>query len=247
MFWNIGTFSFWLLENQHKGILLNHSSIHDTAIQYRFKLFFNKKNNHQAIRLNCNRLNVKYWFVRVFFFHVTDKERWRTIGFFSSMLQIKKGGGLSFNSTLTLTKMNEKMVSLILHEYSILFILEFLFILEGFLQPSDFRFGISCWSFLKNSKFPTKEDPGSSLCLVNVVPTLIERSDVKMTSCDGWKADSWSSFKCEASKVAPRSYIHIIYITYFGVFSKTRGSGYNTINQFIIFIGCLNHNLCSLS
>lgn len=31
----------------------------------------------------------------------------------------KKGGGISFNSTCTLTKMNEKMVQLILHEYKI--------------------------------------------------------------------------------------------------------------------------------
>ena len=35
-------------------------------------------------------------------------------------LQIKKGGGMSINSTVTLTKMGEKMAQLILHEYSIL-------------------------------------------------------------------------------------------------------------------------------
>ena len=34
--------------------------------------------------------------------------------------QVKKGGGLSFNSTLPLTKCSEKLVQLILHEYSIL-------------------------------------------------------------------------------------------------------------------------------
>ena len=34
--------------------------------------------------------------------------------------QLKKGGGLSFNSTLPLTKCSEKLVQLILHEYSIL-------------------------------------------------------------------------------------------------------------------------------
>jgi len=39
-----------------------------------------------------------------------------------SIIQIKKGGGIAFNSTLTLTKVNEKLVQLILHEYSILFI-----------------------------------------------------------------------------------------------------------------------------
>lgn len=33
--------------------------------------------------------------------------------------KIKKGGGIAFNSTLTLTKMSEKMVQLILHEYKI--------------------------------------------------------------------------------------------------------------------------------
>lgn len=33
--------------------------------------------------------------------------------------KIKKGGGIGFNSTLTLTKINEKMVQLILHEYKI--------------------------------------------------------------------------------------------------------------------------------
>lgn len=35
-------------------------------------------------------------------------------------VQVKKGGGMSINSTLTLTNMSEKLVSLILHEYSIL-------------------------------------------------------------------------------------------------------------------------------
>ena len=35
-------------------------------------------------------------------------------------LQVKKAGGLSFNSTCTLTKCNERMVQMILHEYSIL-------------------------------------------------------------------------------------------------------------------------------
>jgi ribosome-interacting GTPase 1 len=33
--------------------------------------------------------------------------------------KIKKGGGLSINSMLTLTKISERMVQLILHEYSI--------------------------------------------------------------------------------------------------------------------------------
>lgn len=36
------------------------------------------------------------------------------------VFQQKKGGGISFNSTLPLTKCNEKMVQLILHEWSIL-------------------------------------------------------------------------------------------------------------------------------
>lgn len=35
-------------------------------------------------------------------------------------LEIKKGGGLSFNSTVPLTQCSEKLVQLILHEYSIL-------------------------------------------------------------------------------------------------------------------------------
>ena len=38
----------------------------------------------------------------------------------SSLLQPKKGGGISFNSTVTLTQCSEKLVQLILHEYSIL-------------------------------------------------------------------------------------------------------------------------------
>lgn len=37
-----------------------------------------------------------------------------------SLLQPKKGGGISFNSTVTLTQCSEKLVQLILHEYSIL-------------------------------------------------------------------------------------------------------------------------------
>ena len=36
----------------------------------------------------------------------------------SSLLQPKKGGGISFNSTVTLTQCSEKLVQLILHEYS---------------------------------------------------------------------------------------------------------------------------------
>lgn len=46
-----------------------------------------------GIRLNCRRPNIYF--------------------------KIKKGGGIAFNSTLTLTKMNEKLVQLILHEYKI--------------------------------------------------------------------------------------------------------------------------------
>lgn len=37
-----------------------------------------------------------------------------------SLVQPKKGGGISFNSTVTLTQCSEKLVQLILHEYSIL-------------------------------------------------------------------------------------------------------------------------------
>jgi ribosome-interacting GTPase 1 len=33
--------------------------------------------------------------------------------------KVKKGGGMSINSTVTLTQMSEKMAQLILHEYSI--------------------------------------------------------------------------------------------------------------------------------
>lgn len=33
--------------------------------------------------------------------------------------QIKKGGGIAFNSTCALTKIDEKMVQMILHEYKI--------------------------------------------------------------------------------------------------------------------------------
>jgi len=32
---------------------------------------------------------------------------------------VKKGGGLSFNSTCLLTRVDEKMVQMILHEYKI--------------------------------------------------------------------------------------------------------------------------------
>ena len=40
-----------------------------------------------------------------------------------SLFQVKKGGGLSINSMVTLTHMSEKMAQLILHEYSILNVL----------------------------------------------------------------------------------------------------------------------------
>lgn len=33
--------------------------------------------------------------------------------------KVKKGGGISFNSTCTLTKIDEKMVQMILHEYKL--------------------------------------------------------------------------------------------------------------------------------
>jgi ribosome-interacting GTPase 1 len=35
------------------------------------------------------------------------------------VVQIKKGGGISFNSTCPLTKIDEKLVQMILHEYKI--------------------------------------------------------------------------------------------------------------------------------
>lgn len=37
----------------------------------------------------------------------------------SYSLQVKKGGGIAFNSTCPLTKVDEKLVQLILHEYKI--------------------------------------------------------------------------------------------------------------------------------
>lgn len=38
--------------------------------------------------------------------------------------KVKKAGGVAFNSTVPLTKCSEKMVQLILHEYSILYSVE---------------------------------------------------------------------------------------------------------------------------
>ena len=48
---------------------------------------------------------------------ILTEQRWHT---WHCLWQLKKGGGLSFNSTLPLTKCSEKLVQLILHEYSIL-------------------------------------------------------------------------------------------------------------------------------
>ncbi len=39
---------------------------------------------------------------------------------------MKKGGGMSINSMLVLTKISERMVQLILHEYSILTIVYYI-------------------------------------------------------------------------------------------------------------------------
>ena len=50
----------------------------------------------------------------------------RRPSYFRWIFQVKKGGGLSINSTVTLTRMSEKMAQLILHEYSILFPFTFL-------------------------------------------------------------------------------------------------------------------------
>ena len=48
-------------------------------------------------------------------------------------VQVKKGGGMSINSTLTLTKMSERLAQLILHEYSI----QIIYRGEGFEYPSS--------------------------------------------------------------------------------------------------------------
>ena len=40
-------------------------------------------------------------------------------GIFISLEQLKKGGGLAFNAVCPLTKVDEKLVQLILHEYKI--------------------------------------------------------------------------------------------------------------------------------
>ena len=51
---------------------------------------------------------------------VTDVAAPSAAAFPASLLfQPKKGGGISFNSTVTLTQCSEKLVQLILHEYKI--------------------------------------------------------------------------------------------------------------------------------
>ena len=53
---------------------------------------------------------------------------WQILNFMLLFIcfQPKKGGGISFNSTVPLTKTSEKMIQLILHEYSILLVEEML-------------------------------------------------------------------------------------------------------------------------
>lgn len=60
---------------------------------------------------------------------VLDRPKGAWVGILQAVLncsvassQPKKGGGISFNSTVTLTQCSEKLVQLILHEYSILFL-----------------------------------------------------------------------------------------------------------------------------
>ena len=47
--------------------------------------------------------------------------RFCTLTIDTFIFQPKKGGGVSFNSMVTLTKTNERMVQMILHDYSIFF------------------------------------------------------------------------------------------------------------------------------
>ena len=58
-------------------------------------------------------LTLFLWFVTVIGIHIIS---WRVY----VCIKVKKAGGLTFNSTLPLTKCSEKMVQMILHEYSIL-------------------------------------------------------------------------------------------------------------------------------
>lgn len=75
-----------------------------------------------GIRLNKHKPNIYFkvrplylWTVtQAFVFSLTNRD------LLPSFLQPKKGGGISFNSTVTLTQCSEKLVQLILHEYSIL-------------------------------------------------------------------------------------------------------------------------------
>lgn len=88
-------------------------------------------------------LSIKVDLYPYFYTHWRDKELWelgcmaRLYSSLSSgpifpavvwpetlcVLQVKKGGGLSINSTVVLTKMTEKLAQQILHEYSILLLL----------------------------------------------------------------------------------------------------------------------------
>lgn len=68
---------------------------------------------------SINLSSLPFEFVN-FVFQIDQLKGIHLLVFFS--LQQKKAGGLSFNSTVPLTKCNEKLVQMILHEYSILFI-----------------------------------------------------------------------------------------------------------------------------
>lgn len=82
-------------------------------------------------------------------------------------LQPKKGGGISFNSTVTLTQCSEKLVQLILHEYNIL--------PEGAVtRPVAFREGKGSQSDSRPPQSSRDMAAANTVCLLLASSVLIE-------------------------------------------------------------------------
>lgn len=90
----------------------------DATKPYVHRQLLEKELESVGIRLNKPKPNIYF---KVFFVSFSLNASRKNYIFNREFLfiQVKKGGGLSFNSTCPLTKIDEKMVQMILHEYKI--------------------------------------------------------------------------------------------------------------------------------
>lgn len=98
----------------HSNIFFLESYSSATTLQYKHSMVM-KLWYYKAI-MSCNLLSC----CNIIYYNFGSAKWISSDSLSFPFFQQKKGGGISFNSTLPLTKCNEKMVQLILHEWSIL-------------------------------------------------------------------------------------------------------------------------------